>query len=477
MRPADWSAAGFGSDPVPGDPDEVRRGGNSYVEIARTIDRTVRGLRSLDLDSTVSEAIDALGETARQVADDIARAEARYRATGNALVSYAAALASAQDDSLAALRRAQGAQGDASDAQQDRRRYLYLSETATDPADALRYERLANDAGADARHASAVAGAARQDIVEAAGRRDRAADEARDRIENTTSGDDLGDSWWDDWGKDVLAVVTDVAGAIAGIAGILALVVSWIPVIGQALAAALLLVAGIAALVNAIGNIVLASTGERSWGEAIISIIGAALSVIGIGGALRAVAGLSRGAFAAAGRSMAAGARNAASRVTSGVARVPGNLAARSRINALARQQSGWNGEKLTVMEALRLKPETLARSEELWRTPVAPPSNGDAAYRIWGGGSGSGGGSWSGVDPTTIGSTREMLGLPNVNTMEHLSLGVVTDASQVQHVRHALPLDGMPGGGAEWVFRGGDPLDFAVGRVTLVDVPFAVRP
>ena len=164
------------------------------------------------------------------------------------------------------------------------------------------------------------------------------------------------------------------------------------------------------------------------------------------------------------------------SRVATGASRVR-NLGARARINALARQQSGWNGEKLTVMEALRLEPQTLAKSERLWNTPVAAPHDGDAAFRLWGGGSGSGGGSWSGVDPTTMSSTREMLGLPNVNTMDNLSLGVITDASQVQHVRHALPLDGMPGGGAEWVFRGGDPLDFAVGRVTLVDVPFAVRP
>ena len=83
MRPADWSAAGFGSDPIPGDPDTVRHGGHSYLDIARTIDTTVRGLRTLDLESTVSEAIDALGETARTVADDIAKAEARYRATGD----------------------------------------------------------------------------------------------------------------------------------------------------------------------------------------------------------------------------------------------------------------------------------------------------------------------------------------------------------------------------------------------------------
>uniref|UniRef100_UPI0032221B10 putative T7SS-secreted protein n=1 Tax=Microbacterium sp. TaxID=51671 RepID=UPI0032221B10 len=153
MRPSDWSAAGFGHDPVPGDPDQVRRGGQSYLEIAGTIRRTATGLRTLELDGTVSEAIDALATTASTVADDISRAEARYRATGNALVSYATQLAVAQDDSLTALRRAQAAQGAAEDAQNDRRRYLRLADSAADPTETLRLERLADAAGADGRHA------------------------------------------------------------------------------------------------------------------------------------------------------------------------------------------------------------------------------------------------------------------------------------------------------------------------------------
>lgn len=443
MRPADWSAAGFGHDPVPGDPDQVRRGGQSYLEIAGTIRRTATGLRTLELDGTVSEAIDALATTASTVADDISRAEARYRATGNALVSYATQLAGAQDDSLTALRRAQAAQGAAEDAQNDRRRYLRLADSAADPTETLRLERLADAAGADGRHADAATHGARDDILAAAARRDRAAESARADIENTTSGDDLGDSWWDDWGADVLAVITDVAGVIASIAGILALVVSWIPVIGQVLAAALLLVAGIAAVVNAIGNTVLAATGERSWGEAIVSILGAALSVIGLGAA----------------------------------ARIVGNVAAAGRINAMARLQSGWAGERLTVLQAIRLRPSTLRQSEGLWRAPVAAPSNGDDAFRIWGGGSGSGGPSWTGMDPRTLSQPREMFGLPTVNNMETLSIGTVTDSSQVLHVRHGLPLDGMPGGAPEWVFPGGSPVNPLVGRVTITDVPFVVAP
>lgn len=452
MRTADWSAAGFGSDPVPGDPAAVRLGGHSYLDTAGTIDRTVQGLRALDLNGTISEAIDALGETARGVADDIARAEARYRATGNALVAYASALEDAQDASLAALRRAQGAQTDAAGAQQDRRRYLSLAGGASDAADALRYERLADDAGTDARQASALAGAARDDILVAASRRDRAAEAARGEIENTTSGDDLGDSWWDDWGKDVLAVITDVAGAIAGIAGILALVVSWIPVIGQVLAAALLLVAGIAAVINAIGNIVLAATGERSWGEAIVSIIGAALSVIGLGAA----------------------------------ARVVGSAAAAARINAASRLQQGFAAERnlLTVRDALRIRPAAMAESEALWRAPLASPSIGKDVYRVYGrppavafdDAAHAWGASYSPTPPWQFTHVRESLGLPMQNAADNLLIARIADPRAVVLTRHALPLDGNPGGAIEYIIPGLHRGSISDGLDLLDNVVFSVR-
>src|SRR5699024_440214 len=104
-------------------------------------------------------------------------------------------------------------------------------------------------------------------------------------IQDYIGGDGLDDSWWDNWGSDLLAAITDIAGWVATIAGVLALAVSWIPVVGQVLAAGLIVVAGVAAVVNAIGNTVLAASGERSWTEAGMSILGAALSVVGLGAA------------------------------------------------------------------------------------------------------------------------------------------------------------------------------------------------
>jgi hypothetical protein len=82
---------------------------------------------------------------------------------------------------------------------------------------------------------------------------------------------------------------------ISTIAGILAIVVAFIPIVGTALAGVLIVIAAVAAIVSAVANITLAATGERSWAEAGIAIAGAALSLIGLGGAAKAATGLAKG--------------------------------------------------------------------------------------------------------------------------------------------------------------------------------------
>ncbi|MEU1971204.1 putative T7SS-secreted protein [Microbacterium sp. NPDC019599] len=429
MRPADWSAAGLAADPIPGDPVAVSVGGRDYLAVADAIDRTARSLRSLGVDGQHAEAVYALAETAGTVADDISRAESRYRATGDALVEYAGVLESAQSQSLEALYQARSARDAASHASSDQHRYLALASNETDPATALRYTSLGDDAAYELRVADSQVAAAVERIDAARRDRDRAAEHARQRIHDTTADDGLNDSWWQDWGKDVLSVVTDVAGIVAAVAGILALAVSWIPVIGQVLAAALLLVAGIAAIVNAIGNVILASTGDRSWTEAIISIAGAALAVVGLGAA----------------------------------ARVVGSAAAAGRINAAARLQAGFKGEMLTVREALRVRPSAMAESEALWRAPLKEVADGDVVYRLYGTPPGvpvgesarAWGASYSPTAPWELASVRSSLGLPSVNAADNLVIAEVTDASRNVLTRHALPLDGMPGGATEYIFPG----------------------
>ncbi|WP_413452235.1 hypothetical protein AA0Y32_11835 [Georgenia phoenicis] len=46
---------------------------------------------------------------------------------------------------------------------------------------------------------------------------------------------------------------------------------------------------------------------------------------------------------------------------------------------------------------------------------------------------------------------------LPDVNTAERLVVARLDDPGQVVLQRHALPLDGMPGGGPEYIIPSGN--------------------
>lgn len=75
--------------------------------------------------------------------------------------------------------------------------------------------------------------------------------------------------------------MANVAGIIAAVAGILALAVGWIPVIGQALAAALGAVALIFSVISLLANFTLLLMGEGSLTDVILDAIGVATFGIG----------------------------------------------------------------------------------------------------------------------------------------------------------------------------------------------------
>ncbi|MCK9794307.1 HINT domain-containing protein [Isoptericola sp. 4D.3] len=301
----------------------VLAGGQDYLEVAGSIDDAAGAMSRLDVAGTVSQAVDALMETKEETVGEIRRAHARYQATGEALVDYARALERVQVETLAALERARQAQAAAQDAAGSRDRFDDLADGASDAQEKREYEQQARAAGSSAQEADGRVAAARSDIETATADRDRAAGDAVARIEDITSGDDLNDSWWDDWGSKVVAAIADIADMVSMIAGLLAVVVAFIPVVGTALAGVLIVVAAVAAIVSALANITLAATGERSWAEAGIAIAGAALSVIGLGGAAKAATGLSR---AAVKQGMKTGAKKAWCKVGFGTCFTAGTL-------------------------------------------------------------------------------------------------------------------------------------------------------
>lgn len=72
-------------------------------------------------------------------------------------------------------------------------------------------------------------------------------------------------------------------------------------------------------------------------------------------------------------------------------------------------------------------------------------PEAGQRVYRVWGGLAPEEGGSWTPVDPTTLGPDRYRVeaGLPDRrNDGTHLAIGILRDPTKILIVRRSLPVD-----------------------------------
>jgi hypothetical protein len=283
------------ADPTPGDPVLVLSGGQEYLEVASSIDNAASAMSRLDVEGTVSQAVDALMERKEDTIGEIRKAHGRYLAAGEALVGYASSLERVQSETLTALDQARDAQDQVQAASGSKDRWQDLADSAKDETEKAEYEQKARQADGEADQAAGIISSAKSTIDSAVSDRNRAAEHAIDRIEEITSSDDLNDGWWDNWGSKLVAAIADIADMISTIAGILAIIVAFIPVVGTALAGVLIVIAAVAAIVSAVANITLAATGERSWAEAGLAIAGAALSLIGLGAAAKAATGLAKG--------------------------------------------------------------------------------------------------------------------------------------------------------------------------------------
>ncbi|WP_371151901.1 glycohydrolase toxin TNT-related protein [Buchananella felis] len=210
--------------------------------------------------------------------------------------TYSAALDRVQADTLNALYAARQAKWERDEARDNQHYYQDLADDYASTDDEggyghdqqVRYTRLANSAGQDAAAAQERIDNQVRVVQAAVADRDRAAQTAIDAIQGVTATDGLNDGWWEDYGAKVLGWIADIAEWVANIAGILALVLCWVPVLGQALA----VIAGIAGIVAAVANIGLALGGEKTWREALWSVGFAALGCIGLGGLRGAVSSL-----------------------------------------------------------------------------------------------------------------------------------------------------------------------------------------
>jgi len=270
-RPLSWYPLAS-ADPVPGDPVAVQRASERYADVAQAIRTAADRLDEIvDLRATTSEAVSVVREKASDVAESIRQARGRYAAVAAELGTYASALSRAQASSLDALVSARTAQQAIDSAQASVR----VARTALDdaePDDVATRSRQLGQARDQLHEADVRLAAARADLDDAVVARDVAAARAADAIRATTSSDKLNDGIWEDWGSKVAHFLSDLAGAVAAVAGILALVLCWVPVLGQALAA----VALIATAVKLIADLFLLANGEGSLSDVIWDVVGIA---------------------------------------------------------------------------------------------------------------------------------------------------------------------------------------------------------
>ncbi len=236
MRPVDWYPLAY-LDPVAGDPDGIRGAGHEYRRVAWQIAGAADDLRQMSTELAAdrdggSAAVAEVEAKAARLADTIERAHARYVAAGDALLTYADALAAAQEASLVAYDQAVAAVRTQDVALDSIRRWSRLADDADDPQVERRYLGMVDHARTDLAGADTALDTARATLRTAVASRDEALALACAAIRGAMARDDLHDTIWQDLGGGVqeagLAVwngVDEIADALT----IASVALSWLP--------------------------------------------------------------------------------------------------------------------------------------------------------------------------------------------------------------------------------------------------------
>ncbi|MBD0843086.1 hypothetical protein ICC28_31000 [Streptomyces sp. TRM68416] len=295
-RPRDWHPLA-GSDPIPGDPDQVAALGRQLRRTAEELERQIRNLNAIaEVDSWDSKAGKEFREKATGNVKKLEAALTRYETAADALgdtvtevggghqdkvhaklTNYATDLNRAQEIADAALREAK----DAEDRKGAAQRRLGDS-SDKDTADKKKLEEQRDLAGDEI-------DAARAKITQAKEIRDSAAKKACEALEDLAKiNDSLKDDFWDKF-DDWIDTIGSLAEAWATYLGVAALAVGWIPIIGQALAGLLGALATILSLVSAISTVIQVLRGDKGLKDLAFAVLG--IAMMGVGKAFAKVAG------------------------------------------------------------------------------------------------------------------------------------------------------------------------------------------
>jgi hypothetical protein len=266
-----------------GDAELVRSKGRKYQDIADAISRATATLdKIVDDASTTAKSMDATKTLASDVKDDIAKATDRYRETGDALVTYASALDTAISESETAATQIAAIEDDLSSART-------TASNAQQEADDLPKDASQGDVDTATSEASSAASRVtglEGDLALWQGRwndaksdKDTAANAAKGKIDEVVTGDKvhgLEDGFWDHVGE-AWDAFYKVFKVICDVAGILAIFLSWVPILGQVL----IVLAAVGAILAVIDTAIKMGRGEAGWGDLFLAVGGAALALFG----------------------------------------------------------------------------------------------------------------------------------------------------------------------------------------------------
>ncbi|MFF5102119.1 putative T7SS-secreted protein [Streptomyces sp. NPDC000134] len=360
-RAEEWAVIGELSDPIPGDPEEIAGLGRELRRTAEAIKKQADEIKALaSVDEWKSKTAEEFRKEAEEAEGKLRKAFKRYDTAADALgekvveggssKEYASELHRAQTMADKALRDAREADDEqrASSGAIDK----LPEKTADDAPDRKKLEKRQEAA-------TTALEKAKKDLEAAKRVRDAAAKRARDAIRHAIDHDGLKDGTWDkfkDWVHDNsgwIKKALDTLGWVATICGTLSLMVGWVPIVGQALAAVLGTIALGATLLSLVGHTLLALAGEGSWFDVALDVVG--LATFGIGrGALAGAKGASQAAQSL-GRSAAARA------LRQGIKAKPNTAAYKKAVNKAwkkANELSGGAPRGKAAVEAVAKAPK-----------------------------------------------------------------------------------------------------------------------
>jgi hypothetical protein len=273
-----------------GEPASLKTYATRYLNLADAIQSASAALKAVGegSDNMLSAAVNEVRGKAKKGADDVGQAESRYRTTAQALLTYADALEAAQDKAKEARSDHETAAGShaAAQAKADE----FEDKAKVPGADQAADSKSATTWSTQATNLATSMGAAETKYNEAVADKEKAGNTAADAIEKVISDDGVSDSWWDK--------LVDFCEKIGDWVAIAALLLSWVPILGQVLLA----VAAIISIIKLIDSLIKFANGEMTLGEVVAAAIGVVLSIVGgkaIMVALKGLKALSNGAKAA----------------------------------------------------------------------------------------------------------------------------------------------------------------------------------